>query len=476
MVGYELKQQLKLTQQLVLTPQLQLAIKLLQLPRLELIEMIQQELTENPVLEDIRGTAEDEPVREEAGAEDVAKENQISETEVKGAEEIDWERYLENAANPPPSPSSRPSRDEELPGVEATATRAATLYEHLMWQVRMSVLDETQERVASVIAGNLDDKGYLKDVSVAQIASDAGVEESVVEHVLKVVQMLDPVGVAARNLEECLLVQARVFGLGETVEKIIEKHLPNLQKKNLTAIARDLRISFEDVVEAARLITGLEPRPARNFTLDTPQYIVPDVYVYKDGEGYRVVTNDDGLPKLKVSNAYRRFLKADTTTKEYVKGKLKSAQWLIKSIEQRRRTIIRVTECIVEKQSDFIDKGARFLKPMVLDDVARALDLHPSTVSRVTSGKYVHTPQGLYELKYFFNTGIRRMADEDMASEVVKGRIKELIEAESHTNPYSDQQIVNLLARDGIVIARRTIAKYREGMNILPSSQRKQPY
>lgn len=472
MVGYELKQQLKLSQQLVLTPQLQLAIKLLQLPRLELIEMITQELTENPVLEDTRGTAEDEAPKEDAAKD----ENAISETEVQGAQEIDWEQYLENAANAPPTPVHRASRDEELPGVESTATRSVTLYEHIMWQVRMSDLDEDGERVASVIAGNLDDRGYLRDLDVPQIASDAGVADDLVEKVLHRMHTMDPVGVASRSLEECLLVQARFYELGEVVEQIIDRHLPNLQKKNLSAIARDLKISFEDVVEAARSITHLEPRPARNFTADDPQYIVPDVYVYKDGDGYRVVTNDDGLPKLKVSNSYRQFLRGDATTKEYIKGKLKSAHWLIKSIEQRRRTIIRVTECIVDKQRDFMDQGVRHLKPMVLDDVARALDLHPSTVSRVTSGKYVHTPQGLFELKYFFNTGIRRMADEDMAAEVVKRRIQEIIENEDSKSPYSDQKIVKILAQDGIVIARRTIAKYREGLNILPSSQRKQPY
>lgn len=470
MVGYELKQQLKLQQQLVLTPQLQLAIKLLQLPRLELIQMIHQELTENPVLEDIQGTGEDDTDDKQPEA------ASLSDTEVKGAEEIDWERYLENAANPPPAPVHRSAREEELPGVEATATRAATLYEHLMWQVKLSGMAGDEERVASLIAGNLDERGYLGDVAVNQVASDVGVDDAVVERVLATMQRFDPVGVASRNLEECLLVQAEVYGLDDTVREVISRHLHNLQKKNISAIARDLKITFEEAAQAARTITQLEPRPARNFASEAPQYIIPDVYVYKDGDGYRVVTNDDGLPKLKVSNSYRRYLKADTKTKEYVKGKLKSAQWLIKSIEQRRRTIIRVTECIVDKQRDFMEGGPRFLKPMVLDDVARALDLHPSTVSRVTSGKYVHTPQGLLELKYFFNTGIRRMADEDMAAEVVKSRIREIISKEDSTSPYSDQQIVKLLAKDGIVIARRTIAKYREVLGILPSSQRKNPY
>ncbi len=474
MVGYELKQQLKLAQQLVLTPQLQLAIKLLQLPRLELIQMIHQELTENPVLEDIQGSGEDEPAKDDGDGQ--AEEAGLSDTEVKGAEEVDWERYLENAANPPPAPVHSSRRDEELPGIEATATRAATLYEHLMWQVRLNGATEQEERVASIIAGNLNERGYLGDLTVAQIASDAGADEETVERVLHLMQRLDPVGVASRSLEECLLVQIEVFDLGDTVREIVTRHLHNLQKKNLSAIARDLKVSFDDVVEAARTITQLEPRPARNFSVDTTQYIIPDVYVYKDGDGFRVVTNDDGLPKLRVSDTYRRYLRADSKTKDYVKGKLKSAHWLIKSIEQRRRTIIRVTECIVEKQREFMESGPQYLRPMVLDDVARALDLHPSTVSRVTSGKYVHTPQGLLELKYFFNTGIRRMADEDMAAEVVKGRIKEIISKEDSSSPYSDQQIVNVLSKEGVVIARRTIAKYREVLGILPSSQRKKPY
>jgi len=475
MVGYELKQQLKLQQQLVLTPQLQLAIKLLQLPRLELIQMIHQELTENPVLEDVQGTTEEEGTVEEA-PEGPVEGGDLSQTEVKGAEEIDWDRYLENAANPPPVPVHRSPREEELPGVETTATRSETLAEHLRWQVRMAGFSEAEGRIAQVIIGNIDEKGYLGDVTVSQIASDVGMGENVVEGVLAKIQRMDPVGVGSRSLEECLLVQAEVFGLSELVRKIIAHHLPTLQKKNLSAIARDLRVSFDEVVEAARTISQLEPRPARNFAADLPLYIVPDVYIYKDGDGYRVVTNDDGLPKLRVSDIYRRYLKSDGRTRDYIKGKLKSAQWLIKSIEQRRRTIIRVTECIVEKQKAFMEDGPRHLKPMVLDDVARALDLHPSTVSRVTSGKYVHTPQGLLELKYFFNTGIHRIADEDMAAEVVKGRIREIISGEDSGSPLSDQQIVTALAAEGVVIARRTVAKYREVLGILPSSQRKSPY
>jgi RNA polymerase sigma-54 factor len=292
------------------------------------------------------------------------------------------------------------------------------------------------------------------------------------EKVLRKIQLLDPVGVAARTLEECLLVQAELYRLSDTVKDIIRKHLKNLQKRNYNAITKDLKITLEDVLEAAKKIATLDPRPARNFTGDPPQYIVPDVYVEKVGDEYLVKINDDGMPKLKISESYRKHI-SDPRAKEYIKGKLRNAHWLIRSIEQRRKTIIRVTESIVEKQKEFMEKGPAFLKPMVLHDVARVLDLHESTISRVTSGKYIHTPQGIFELKYFFNTGIHTTGHEDTSSGAVKNRIKDIISGEDPASPLSDQQIVAMLAKDGIVIARRTVAKYRDMLGILPSNQRK---
>jgi RNA polymerase sigma-54 factor len=525
MAGVELKQQLRLAQTLVLTPQLQLAIKLLQLPRLELIEMIRQELESNPVLDDVQGTQEDEeagPVLatpRQAEGEGDPSEN-LSETEIKGGKEIDWERYLENSSLSPVIPVYRRAPEDEMPGIEATPSKEQNLFDYLIWQVRLSGFSPEEERLASLILGNLDEFGYFRDetapspthppeppepaapaarveagagdeaaapttsegaspqppkeeaVSLATLAAEVGMSIERAEAVLAKIQRLDPVGVAARNLEECLLVQAELFCFSDTVKEIIRLHLKNLQKRNFNAIAKELKISLDEVMEAAKKIAGLEPKPARNFTGDPPQYIVPDVYVEKVGDEYVVKINDDGMPKLRISDSYRKHI-SDPRAKEYIKGKLRNAHWLIRSIEQRRKTIIRVTDCIVEKQQEFMEKGPAHLKPMVLHDVARALDLHESTISRVTSGKYVHTPQGIFELKYFFNTGIQTTGQEDTSSEAVKNRIKDIITAEDASAPLSDQQIVALLSKEGIVIARRTVAKYRDVLGILPSNQRK---
>jgi len=523
MAGVELKQQLKLTQTLVLTPQLQLAIKLLQLPRLELIEMIRQELETNPILDDVQGTQEDEEVQEVSlesssiGEGESDESPNISETEVKGGREIDWERYLENASLSPVIPVYRRAPEEELPGVESAPSKEENLFEYLMWQVRLSGFTRQEEELAALIAGNLDEAGYFREdlsageeisqdgpagvqseslsdsnavsekkdasesqpqehsektLTLADLANQVGMSIEEAEAVLKKMQRLDPVGVASRSLEECLLVQAEVYGFDEIVKKIIKSHLKNLQKRNFSVIAKDLGIDISEVALAVKKISNLEPKPARNFTGDPPQYIVPDVYVEKAGDGYVVRINDEGMPRLRISDSYRKHIK-DPRAKEYIKDKLRSAHWLIRSIEQRRRTIVRVTECIVEKQKEFMEKGPAFLKPMVLHDVSRALGLHESTISRVTSGKYVHTPQGIFELKYFFNTGIPTTGPDVASSESVKSRIKEIIANENPADPLSDQQIVSILAKEGILIARRTVAKYRDILGILPSSQRK---
>jgi RNA polymerase sigma-54 factor len=549
MAGVELKQQLKLSQTLVLTPQLQLAIKLLQLPRLELIEIIRQELETNPVLDDIQGTQEDDeaqvvPLEEvTAAGGGLEPTGNLSETEVRGGKEVDWERYLENSSLSPVIPVYKRAPDDEMPGVETAPSREENLFEYLIWQVRLSGFTPEEEKLAALIIGNLDEFGYFREVlpgkdagqpqvedfeniavsaaenaaakegtasdedapgappapqeaaggaegaqsdstpappeepreeymSLDRLALEVGITFDQAEVVLKKIQHLDPLGVAARTLEECLLVQAEVYGLGDSVKEIIRGHLKNLQKRNFNAIAKDLKITVEEVMEAAKKISNLDPKPARNFTGDPPQYIVPDVYVEKIGSDFVVKINDDGMPKLKISDSYRKHI-SDPRAKEYIKGKLRNAHWLIRSIEQRRKTIIRVTECIVEKQLDFMEKGPAYLKPMVLHDVARALDLHESTISRVTSGKYVHTPQGIFELKYFFNTGIHTTGHEETSSEAVKNKIKDIITGEDPSVPLSDQQIVTILAKEGIMIARRTVAKYRDMLGILPSSQRK---
>ncbi|MBZ0116087.1 MAG: RNA polymerase factor sigma-54 [Sandaracinaceae bacterium] len=487
----EIKQQLRLSQQLVMTPQLQQAIKLLQMSRLELEAVVREEMLENPVLEDSGETGETSPVVAEAAtaelttidravaADDRAVENASKDTEKK-ADEIDWERYLENHSLQAPMPSFRRGNEDELPNYEATVGEGEDLVDHLAWQIRMSDLVDDEQRFAALVLGNLDEAGYLKlenvppEEVVPKLAEEAGIHEEDAEEVLKIIQRMDPVGVASRTLQECLLVQIEHFGMDALVHKVVDQHLDNLEKKNYAAIARDLDVPVDEIYDVAQVIGELEPRPGRNYVSEEPRYIVPDVYVHKVGDDYFVVANDDGMPKLKISGFYRAAMAGDAKAKEYIQNKLRSAQWLIRSIDQRRKTIVKVTECIVEKQKEFFDRGIEYLKPMILRDVAEAVGMHESTISRVTSNKYVATPRGVFELKFFFNSAIKREGtQEDIASEAVKQAIKKIIGEEDTRSPHSDQKIVEILADKGIVIARRTVAKYREMLGILSSSKRK---
>jgi len=482
----EIKQQLRLSQQLVMTPQLQQAIKLLQMSRMELTELVQEELLENPVLED---TLEGRDAREIAAGtqsetstidQQVEKDDRAVVDESKSQkEEIDWERYLENHAMQAPLPSVRRGGDDDLPGFEASLTRAEDLVEHLAWQVRMGDFVEDEQRFAALVMGNLTDDGYLQveglppEEVVPRLAEEAGLHPEDAEEVLKMMQRFDPVGVCSRTLAECLHVQAELFDFDQLVLDIIDRHLGNLEKRNYQEIAKDLGVTVEEVYDVAQNIADLEPRPGRNFISEEPRYITPDVYVTKVGDEYYVSANDDGMPKLKISGFYRSAMAEDPKAKEYIQNKLRSAQWLIRSIDQRRKTIVKVTECIVEKQRDFFDKGIEYLKPMILRDVAETVGMHESTISRVTSNKYVHTPRGIFELKYFFNSAIKRDHQEDIASESVKQAIKKIVASEDPKSPHSDQKIVEILAQDDIKIARRTVAKYREMLGILSSSKRK---
>jgi RNA polymerase sigma-54 factor len=376
----------------------------------------------------------------------------------------------------PPMPSYRPDTDD-LPSLEATLTRSESLFDHLEWQLNMSELTDEGKAIGQMILGNIDADGYIKEPPMADIAADAEVEEELVEVVLEKIQTFDPVGIGARSLAECMLIQAIHYGEDDDmVVKIIRSHLGNLEKKNYQAIARDLKVQLEEVYEAAKVIMEFDPRPGRQYSADEPRYITPDVYVHKVGDKYFVVPNDDGLPKLKISSFYRSALDDSKGAKEYIQDKLRSAQWLIRSIQQRQRTIIKVTESIIKFQREFFDKGIAFLKPLILRDVAEDIGMHESTISRVTTAKYVHTPQGIYELKFFFNSGISRTNGEDLASQAVKSKIKKIISDEDSKKPLSDQKIVEALKTTGIDIARRTVAKYREQMGILSSSKRKQVF
>jgi RNA polymerase sigma-54 factor len=499
-MSLELKQHLKMTQQLVMTPQLQQAIKLLQLSRMELVDLIRTEMTENPLLEGA-DEPDEEPVvqdgaspAEAADIEAKAEPKQAEKAEeVKGedgANEIDWDQYLEHyQLQGHTAPSNRGLSDEEMPGYEATLTKKTDLVGHLTWQIRLGNLTHDEERVALLIVGNLDEDGYFKMPAVegesedavprdpiVRVAFEAGVGVELAENVLHKVQALDPIGVAARDLRECLLLQVRHHN-ADTPEivAIIERHLKHLESKNYGAIAKDLKIPIEEVVEAVKVISRLEPKPGRAYSADEAQYITPDVYVHKMGDRYVTVLNDDGLSKLRISGMYRAALKNGRAgeAKEYIQDKLRSAVWLIRSIHQRQRTIYKVTESIVKFQRDFLDKGIAYLKPLILRDVAEDIGMHESTVSRVTTNKYVHTPQGIYELKFFFNSAIAKTGGDEIASEAVKNHIRQIVAAEDPRHPHSDQRIVEILKGQRIEIARRTVAKYREVLGILPSSKRK---
>lgn len=494
----EIKQQLRLSQQLVMTPQLQQAIRLLQLSRLELVDEVRKELDNNPVLSDeepaerTRNTpGEVRTVSDQMPGEDRDYPRAEQKATEKVTREVDWEKFLENRTQQQSPSASGRSGFEDLPPIEQNLTKPGSLQDHLLWQLQMSDFADSERRFAELVIGNLDEKGYLDlegieradgtrtpDLTIEDLAAESELHPDDAPLVLEMIQAFDPIGVGARDLRECLLIQARVAGYedGDFELEIIKNHLGHLEKHNYQAIAREMKIPLEDVYEAAKTIQEFESRPARNFT-DTDDRtigITPDVYVIKDAGEFVVLDNDRGVQRLFINEALTKRLMKDPTAKEFIGEKLRNAQWLIRAIEQRRKTIIRVAECIVEKQRDFFEKGVAHLKPMILRDVAEAVGMHESTISRVTTNKYMHTPQGLFELKYFFNSSIRRVGEEDIASESVKQAIKKLIEEEDKSNPISDQAIVEMLEKnEGIKIARRTVAKYREMLGILASSKRK---
>jgi len=342
----------------------------------------------------------------------------------------------------------------------------------------MSDLSEKEEEIAEYLVRSLGAGGYLRAVTVPQVARLLHCSVLRVEQVLRRIQQLDPLAIGSRGLAEALWIQARhpdhpiddplVLG-------IIAKHLHNLEKRAYQVVAKDMGEPVEEVYEATKVIMGLEPRPARSFATEDAQYITPDVYIQKVSDEYVVTLNDDGLPKLKISGYYRQALGAGSSkdAKDYISERLRSAQWLIRSIQQRQRTIVKVAQSILKFQREFFDKGVEHLRPLILKDVAEDIGMHESTVSRVTTNKYVHTPQGIFELKFFFNAGISRSNGDELASEAVKTKIQHLIAHEDTARPHSDQRLVQLLKQDGIDIARRTVAKYREQLGILSSSKRR---
>ncbi len=486
----ELKQSMKLSQQLVITPQLQQAIKLLQLSRLELVEMVQEELMENPVLEEAAPEEEEEvpgDVAKEIESEEGSDKSHEAQNEVvanngelKEPKEFDWENYI--GTYNAPGDEARSFNPEDLPAFENTATKTTTLVEHLEWQLHMANLTEEEEEIGATLIGLMDDNGYLT-TELEEIALKNSFPLEKVQRTLKVIQDFDPAGVGARDLKECLLLQTRFFGTERPIlETMIRDCLHLLERKDFLAIARKMKIPLETVVVMARVIGEMEPKPGRPFDGEAPQYITPDVYVKKVGNEYIIILNEEGLPRLHISAFYKNMLSGENNgnkeseAKGFVEQKLKKAIWLIKSIHQRQRTIYRVAKCIVDTQQDFLEKGMNFLHPMILKDVAEKIGVHESTVSRATSNKYIHTPQGLFELKFFFNSRVPSNEGDGIAAETVKEKIRRLVENENAKKPLSDKELADLLKAANINIARRTVAKYREMLGILPSSRRRQLY
>ncbi|MCB0332408.1 MAG: RNA polymerase factor sigma-54, partial [Bdellovibrionales bacterium] len=484
-MALEIKLSQKLSQSLLMTPQLQQAIKLLQLGRLEYKEAIEKELLENPVLEEIR---EDDSMDHQSasGSESPTLSNGDSSSDSEKPSEtsqqnddspVDWEDYLANFSDSRDLGSQKGFLDnEDRPSLEATLTKSINLTEHIISQIRLSDLTELEKQIVFHVVGNLDKDGYLC-VKDEEIAEACECDENDVGRMVEMVQSLDPPGVAARNLSECLLIQLDFLGLADTLSaKIVRSHLDKLERRKFDQIAKAEQVAIEKVYEAIVAIRNLEPRPGRQFADDTARYIVPDIYVYKDTGEWVISLNEDGLPKLRVSPYYLKLLQQSDTdnapSRNYLTERLKAASWLIKSIHQRQQTIYKVTESIVKHQTDFLEFGIEFLKPMVLKDVADDIGMHESTVSRVTTNKYVHTPQGVFELKFFFSTGIKTSSGE-VSSSSIKEKIRTIIADEAADDPVSDQQIVEMLGSDNIKIARRTVAKYRESLGILSSSKRK---
>jgi len=509
-MALEIKQSLRLSQSLVMTPQLQQAIKLLQMSRMELQEAVTQELMENPILEEVTETPDGEhsgpeeasgevshdPEGEQARDEEAfQREAPREEQLVMGKEEpstpgddFNWENYMEEYSSPGSTTASMKEINEDLPSFENALTKTTSLEDHLTWQLSMAALTEEERKFGGLVIGNLSDDGYL-NADLADLAEESGLEVEDAEEVLKILQNFDPIGVASRNLQECLLIQARFMTPRQPlVETIIEKHLPELERKAYSTISKALSLPLEKVIEATRLILELEPKPGRSFESNDTQYISPDIYVYKVGDEFMIVLNEDGMPKLRISPYYKNILQASKNppkdgatagnakvTKDYVQDKLRSAVWLIRSIANRQKTIYKVTDAIVKRQRDFFEKGVQQLKPMILKDVANDIGMHESTISRVTTNKFVHTPVGIFELKYFFNSSINSADGGDsLASEAVKEKIRQMIAKEDPKNPLSDQRIVELLHVENIDIARRTVAKYRDMLGILSSGKRKQ--
>lgn len=472
-MALELRQQMKLSQQLVMTPQLQQAIKLLQLSRLELLDTVHQEMLDNPFLEE---TYTDTSLDTGPGDQRGEIDNEAYDRDL--ARDASWEDYMGEFASTPKNSGSR-EVGEEISPLEARYASRPTLEGHLLWQLRLSTLTDKEKDIGEVIIGNLASSGYLQ-ATVEEIAELANCSAEEAIKVLKAVQLLDPVGIAARDARECLMIQVRNLGYDRDpiLVDLIENYLEDLEARRYKPILRKFKLDMEDLQEYLDIIRSLDPLPGASFGDGEPTYISPDIYVYKMGDDFVIVPNESGLPELTLSSlADMDMSNASDTEKEYFAEKTKSASWLIKSLYQRQKTLYKVTESIVRHQHDFFEKGPTHLAPLILKDIADDVGMHESTISRITTNKFVATPHGIYELKFFFNSALDLGDGTQVGSESVKALIKKFIAEEDAKNPLSDERLGEMLKEKlNVNIARRTVAKYRTALDIPSSSRRKKHF
>jgi RNA polymerase sigma-54 factor len=476
-MAFETSLRMLQTQRMIMTPMLQQAISLLQLSRLELVQELRQQMEQNPVLEEaLEDVAEPELSQEQDGQEAERAEAEPAEKEREDRiEEFDWEAYLQDASDYRPQ---IPREEIERLDAEVHLTKPRSLMDHLLFQLHLSTSDPELLRLSTLLIGNLDESGYLKEPQ-ENLAATAGAELPQLEAALRLVQSFEPTGVGARDLRECLLLQLEGRPDQHPLAKeLIRNHLGELEGRQWEKLAVKLGVPVREIQEAVEYITSLEPKPGRTFGTEDPRYITPDVYIVRVDDRFVVVLNDEGLPRLRVSPYYRAILANKTgngrEVREYLEGRMRSALWLIRSIEQRQRTMYKVAESLVKFQRKFLEEGIRALRPLTLKEVAEDISMHESTVSRVTTNKYIHTPQGLFELKYFFHRGVPATSGDAVSSLKVKDLIHKLLTVEDSGRPLSDQKIVEILRRDhGVEIARRTVAKYRSQLKIPSSSRRK---
>jgi len=463
----------RLSQRLILTPSLQQAIKLLPLTTLELAEVLEQEVTENPLLEEapVEETRTQEEVIQEVAEERKERDDPLA--------DIELDKFFEEYAGDGASFERRMRSADvvEAPPLENTLTVAPNLYDHLLWQLKMATSDEVLLEIGEAVINNLEEDGLLS-ASLEEIANMGPFPTEEVEKALRLVQSFDPPGVAARDLQECLRLQLKRDELeGSVTDIMVRDFMKQLHSHQWSEIERQMNLTSEEVAHHVAMIKSLDPKPGLRYSPERATYITPDVYVVKEGDEYKIVLNEDGLPKLRISNTYKRLLDdkgpGSEETRAYVKDKLRSALWLLKSVTQRQSTIHKVTDSIVRHQRAFLDQGITHLRPLVLRDVASDIGMHESTVSRVVANKYVHTPRGVFPMRYFFHSGITSSMGEAVSSVSIKDRIRKMIEGEDTAHPLSDSRIAELLEADGLPLARRTVAKYREELRIPPSNLRK---